>query len=87
MESVCEESEEAERYTPFNPHREFAFQIKASLNAGNRKDVDVRIDMPFDSTPLPRSSRRCRVATRGGRRSAQSRLRNAAVVVVLRSTG
>ena len=40
-----------------------------------------------NSTPLPRSSRRRRVATRGGRRSAQSRLRNAAVVVVLRSTG
>ena len=48
VESVCKESKEAERYTPFDPHREVAFQIKASLNAGNRKDVDVRIDMPFD---------------------------------------
>ena len=48
VESVCEESEEAERYTLFDPHRELAFQIKASLNAGNRKDVDVRIDMPFN---------------------------------------
>ena len=43
--SVCEE---AERYTPFDPHRELAFQIKASLDSGHRKAVDVRLDMPFD---------------------------------------
>ena len=47
--SVCEQrSEEAERYSPFDPHRELAIQIKASLNCGNRKNVDVRLDMPFD---------------------------------------
>ena len=31
-----------------NLYEELAFQIKAALHSGTRKDVDVRIDMPFD---------------------------------------
>lgn len=42
-----ERCEEAECYTPFDPHRELAFRIKAALDSEHRKGVDVRIDIPF----------------------------------------
>ena len=37
-----------EHYSPFNFHEELAYRIKASLTAGTREDVDVKIELPFD---------------------------------------
>lgn len=37
-----------EMYRPFELHRELAMQIKLSLNSKNRRDPDVRIEVPFD---------------------------------------
>ena len=37
-----------EQYSPFNFHEELAYPIKASLTAGTREDVDVKIELPFD---------------------------------------
>ena len=37
-----------ETYHPYNPHQEIAYQIKLALHSGNRKDPEVRIELPFD---------------------------------------
>ena len=39
---------QSEHYFPFNFHEELAYRIKASLTAGTREDVDVKIEVPFD---------------------------------------
>ncbi len=35
-------------YTPYEPHKELAFQIKLALDSGNRRDPKTRIELPFD---------------------------------------
>ena len=37
-----------EHYSPFSFHEELAYRIKASLTAGTKEDVDVKIELPFD---------------------------------------
>ena len=46
--SIGSEGQQLEQYQPYNPHQELAYQIKLSLHSGNRREPEVRIELPFD---------------------------------------